>query len=584
MAIETTLTSVILNPWATSSTPYTSGDQLVISYADLSYIASASDSYKSTAGDVFKVYVDGVRIYRTSDSIYAGGSGFLEDGDIDNSKLAGISATWASTTDTVWTIDTANQKVTLDTGEITGSTLYGSGGKNVSFSSGTTIIELRRSVQDQSAPSIDFSNASILTEQDLDNSSANVFHMAQQAIEKANNALPYDVGTGVFQSYQPGTTTKKKITQVADATATNDAVNYGQFTVHDATISGYKEDTEDYKLETADWAQKVDGAVKVYADNSVTGSALGYSAKAWTIGGTDITDTASAGSAKQWAIGGGSSFTVGNKVDGSSGSYSAKYYSNAASTSATAASASETAAAASEASANASADAVASIIDNFYDKYLGAMADNATQGTNPTPTGTWIKNSSSITVSANTNIKVGQLVTGTGIPVGANVLSIDGTTVVISDNMDAAGTGVTLTFTGYGVYGTFNSTKDGPDKDNDNEALADGMLYFNTTDDVMMVYDVTSTKWKQLQPTTSEMTAIQTCHTNISSINDFIDKYRIAGSAPGSDNDDGDLYYNTATNQLNVYDGSSWGAIGLTQVQTQTEANNASVAMAIALG
>ena len=662
MAIETTLTSVILNPWATSSTPYTSGDQLVISYADLGYIASASDSYKSTAGDVFKVYVDGVRIYRTSDSIYAGGKNFLEDGDVDNSKLAGISATWASTSDTVWTIDTANQKVTLDTGEITGSTLYGSSGKNVSFTSGETIIELRRSVQDQSAPSIDFSNASILTEQDLDNSSANVFHMAQQAIEKANNALPYDVGTGVYQAYQPGTTTNKKITQVADGTATNDAVNYGQFTVHDATISGWKEDTEDYKLETADWAQKVDGAVKVYADNSVTGGALGYSAKAWTIGGTDITDTAGAGSAKQWAIGGGSSFTVGNKVDGSSGSYSAKYYSNAAATSATAASASETAAAASEASANASANAVASVIDNFYDKYLGVMADSVaftanastdvitatahglsdgdpirltTTGTLPaglaastdyyvrdkatntfklaassggtaiditdtgsgshyweyadveTPaTSSWAKNGSVITVASNTGIRKGQVVSGSGIDatIKPNVLSISGTSITISDNMDAVGANVAVTFANKGVYGAFNTTKDGPSTDNDGEALADGMLYFNSTDDVMMVYDTTSNTWKQLQPTTAEMTAIQTCHTNIISINDFTDKYRIASSAPSSDNDDGDLYYNTATNQLNVHDGSSWSAIGLTQAQTQTEANNAAVAMSIALG
>ena len=84
--------------------------------------------------------------------------------------------------------------------------------------------------------------------------------------------------------------------------------------------------------------------------------------------------------------------------------------------------------------------------------------------------------------------------------------------------------------------------------------------------------------------TTDVIADLDTVATNISSVNDFADKYRIAGSAPGSDNDDGDLYYNTATNQLNVYDGSSWGAIGLTQVQTQTEANNASVAMAIALG
>ena len=152
--------------------------------------------------------------------------------------------------------------------------------------------------------------------------------------------------------------------------------------------------------------------------------------------------------------------------------------------------------------------------------------------------------------------------------------------------MDAAsaGSGVAVTFANEGVYGAFNTTKDGPSTDNDGEALADGMLYFSSTDDVMKVYDTTSNTWKQLQPTTAEMTAINTCHTNISTINDFAEKYRIAGSAPGSNNDDGDLYYNTATNQLNVYDGSAWGAIGQTQAQTETTANNAAVAMAIALG
>ena len=79
---------------------------------------------------------------------------------------------------------------------------------------------------------------------------------------------------------------------------------------------------------------------------------------------------------------------------------------------------------------------------------------------------------------------------------------------------------------------------------------------------------------------------LETCANNLATIQDFADKYRIANSAPGSDNDDGDLYYNTQTNQLNVYEAgsSAWSAIGLTQAQTQTEANNASVAMSIALG
>ena len=44
-------------------------------------------------------------------------------------------------------------------------------------------------------------------------------------------------------------------------------------------------------------------------------------------------------------------------------------------------------------------------------------------------------------------------------------------------------------------------------------------------------------------------------------INDFNSKYRIASSAPGSDNDEGDLYFNTSSNTMYVYDGSSWGEV-----------------------
>ena len=77
---------------------------------------------------------------------------------------------------------------------------------------------------------------------------------------------------------------------------------------------------------------------------------------------------------------------------------------------------------------------------------------------------------------------------------------------------------------------------------------------------------------------------IETVADNISSVNDFADKYRIASSAPGSDNDEGDLYYNTATNSLNFYTGSAWESFGLSLSQVQTEASNAAVAMSIALG
>ena len=85
------------------------------------------------------------------------------------------------------------------------------------------------------------------------------------------------------------------------------------------------------------YATKVDGAV--------TGT--DFSAKAWAIGGTNVTDTASRGAAKEWAI-----EAEDNTVAGA-GTYSALHYSAKASASATAAASSATSAAASSAASSA---------------------------------------------------------------------------------------------------------------------------------------------------------------------------------------------------------------------------------------
>ena len=49
-----------------------------------------------------------------------------------------------------------------------------------------------------------------------------------------------------------------------------------------------------------------------------------------------------------------------------------------------------------------------------------------------------------------------------------------------------------------------------PTLDNDGDALVDGALYFNTTNDVMMVYDLGNTTWNRTTPTTSDQTKINT--------------------------------------------------------------------------
>ena len=537
MALETTLTSKVWNPFDGST--YVDGDKIVFDYSTLGFTPSAGDSYKSTSGDVFKVYVGGVRIYRTDDSNYASGTGFLEDGNTATT-LNGVSATWSDTSNTVWTIDTANQLIKVDTGEILATNLYknggiypsGAGNSNLTFND-STIIEVRRSIQNENSPSVDFSNASILTEQDLDNSSLNVFHMAQQAIVTADQALPFNTGTGVFEAYQPGTTTKKRITQVADGTDTNDAVNKGQLSATEVTTLAYKEDAEDYKLEAKDWADKVDAGVKAYTDNSQTGSVLGYSAKEYAQGDGNSDAISTGGSAKGWAqdtakvngattndrsakawaqgasmtgatLGGSAKdwaqLAEDSKVNGSE--YSAKHYSAKASDSADAAAASETA-------ARNSANSVTNILDNFGDKYLGTMSSSDTASTATITGAKWVKGGSQITnvTQASGTIEEGQVLTvtdgsATGWPTTTTVRIIDynsGTSTITINQVftDAETSGEGLTGTGYGVYGAYDASKEGPSKDNDNGNLVDGALYFDTTNSVnsMRVYDLGNTKW-----------------------------------------------------------------------------------------
>ena len=103
----------------------------------------------------------------------------------------------------------------------------------------------------------------------------------------------------------------------------------------------------------------------------------------------------------------------------------------------------------------------------------------------------WSANSSVITVASNVGVRVGQVVTGSGIGTSPkpNVVSIDGTSITISENMASAGSSVAVTFANKGVYGEYNTSKDGPSTDNDGDALKTGALYFNSTDDEMRVYD-----------------------------------------------------------------------------------------------
>ena len=138
-----------------------------------------------------------------------------------------------------------------------------------------------------------------------------------------------------------------------------------------------------------------------------------------------------------------------------------------------------------------------------------------------------------------------------------------------------------------------------PTVDLDGDPLTDGDLAYDTTLNLMFVYDLATTTWLRLRPTTSEQNAINGVNTiasdvsnvssvssavsnlssisgdvttcsnnsanitttaqNIAGVNSFGQRYRVSGSEPTTNNDAGDLHFNTSTNELRSF-GTVWQA------------------------
>ena len=60
-----------------------------------------------------------------------------------------------------------------------------------------------------------------------------------------------------------------------------------------------------------------------------------------------------------------------------------------------------------------------------------------------------------------------------------------------------------------------------PTLDNDGNALADGSLYFDTTNNLMKVYDLGNTTWRQLSLTSTNQTNVNTVAGQISPLTIF---------------------------------------------------------------
>jgi hypothetical protein len=73
---------------------------------------------------------------------------------------------------------------------------------------------------------------------------------------------------------------------------------------------------------------------------------------------------------------------------------------------------------------------------------------------------------------------------------------------------------------------------------------------------------------------------------NIVDVNNFAVRYRTGASDPSSSLDDGDLFWNTNSNELKIYNttASAWQVPYLDSASVNAEATNAAISMAIALG
>jgi hypothetical protein len=75
--------------------------------------------------------------------------------------------------------------------------------------------------------------------------------------------------------------------------------------------------------------------------------------------------------------------------------------------------------------------------------------------------------------------------------------------------------------------------------------------------------------------TSSNVTNMDTCADNITDVNTFAVRYRIGSSDPSSSLDSGDLFFNTTSSVLKVYNGSAWVIIQAdTDVKVSVSSND----------
>lgn len=277
--------------------------------------------------------------------------------------------------------DNSEISVTVDGVAETGLTFPSAASVQLTSAPATgTLVQVRRTT-DLTARSVDFASGSVLTEEDLDDSNIQVFHAAQEAVDKSNDGITLDsddkwdaqskiiknVGTptastdGATKAYVDAvagsasaaaasataaaasataaatsesnaatsetnaatseTNASNSATSAATSatTATTQATNASTSATNAATSETNAATSETNAATSATNAATSETLAEEWAEKT-TGivDSTGYSSKAWATGGTGVTNQSGGGASEEWAT------KTTATVDGTE--YSAKEY------------------------------------------------------------------------------------------------------------------------------------------------------------------------------------------------------------------------------------------------------------------